>query len=84
MMGMDMDSDATLLVRHGALDPSPQRNVRTDWSGPLAPHSILFDYMYDFEGNWADVLTLTSRVVVTSIHHLTSGPRVGLASTDSD
>ena len=28
------------------LDPVPQRDVRADWSGPLAPPSILLDYAY--------------------------------------
>jgi len=28
------------------LDPVPQRDVRADWSGPLAPSSILLDYAY--------------------------------------
>ena len=29
-----------------SLDPVLQRDVRADWSGPLAPPSILLDYLY--------------------------------------
>ena len=34
------------LEPYDSLDPVPQHDVQTDWSGPLAPPGLLLDYVY--------------------------------------
>jgi len=34
------------LTPYGGRNPEPQWDVQADWSGPLAPHRILLDYVY--------------------------------------